>query len=250
MREGPASTPPAIASGPSGAARSAAPRGHRRDHVVAVPLALLFHPDPDPTEQHPAARADLDGYVVTPDRTITLAATTDSPEGLSMLDAVWRTIRAKGIARRRFVLLDDRGRTVVVMTFLPQVSAATLRLTRSALVVPVHATAGSAEVHLLANSQELAEIEHRLASEGADASPPSTVVVPPARETEGLGPEDWAFLGLLGAVGAFDVPDGPTPRLLAELFGLDPEAFARQALAVERGMRSLVTELFAPAEAA
>ncbi len=235
-------------SSPSSGAAPPSPRpSRRRDHVVSIPLARLFVPDPDPTEGHPDARADLDGYVVTPDRTVSLAVTTDSESGLAMLDAVWRSLRTKGIARRRFQLRDDRGRTVYVMTFAPDVSAPTLRLARESLVLPVRTSGGVAEVHLLATPDEAAAIDRKLFRDGSGPVPPSTVAVPPARDTEGLRPEDWAFLGLLSAVGAFEVPDGPTPHLLAELFGLAPDAFADRAREIERGMQILVTDLFAPA---
>jgi len=222
----------------------------RVDRVVTVPLIRLFYPDPDPTESYPKESADIEGYVVTPNRTITIAATATSPGGIDMLDSVWVALRRKGIGRRHMILLDERGRTVSVMTLSVDASDETLRLLRSLLIVPVRAQGGFAEVHFLATPGDLEALEQRIEKDGQSLPPPAAVTVPPARETGALQPEDWAFLGLLSSVGAFDGPEGPTPELVAELLGLDAWAFAEQARSVEHGLEDVVTGLFAPPEPA
>lgn len=238
----------------TGAAPDPDPRGSggsaesRVDRVVSVPLSLLFRPDPDPTELFPGQAADLEGYVMTPDHEVTLAVTASTPEGVEMLDAVWAALRRKGTGRRHMVLLDDRGRTVSVMTLRVDAPDEILRRLRSLLVVPIHARAGWAEVHLLATDEEMEALEGTAQDGWESFSAPSTVTLPPARETRTLQPGDWAFLGLLSSVGALDGPEGPTPELVAELFGVDPDAFAEQARAVERSLQDVVTGLFATPE--
>lgn len=219
---------------------------HRVDRVVSVPLVLVFQPDPDPTERYPGETADIDGYVMAPDHTVTVAATATTPGGLDMLDSVWAVLQRKGVGRRRMILLDDRGRTVFVMTLSVKASDEVLRLLQSMLVVPVHARDGLAEVHFFATADEIETLEREI-EPNVQALPHSpTPTLPLARETGALRPEDWAFLGLLTSIGAFDVPEGPSPKLVAELLGLDPEAFAEKAVAVEHGLGALVTDLFAP----
>jgi len=213
---------------------------------MSVPLIRFFYPDPDPTEEFPKESADVEGYVLAPDRLVTVAAVAGTPKGVEMLDSVWATLRRKGVGRRRLVLLDDRGRTVSVMTVQIPDADDSLRYLRSSLVVPIHARGGFAEVHLLASPEEAEVIAGRIEKDGPALSVPSEVVLPPARETGALVPEDWAFLGLLSCVGAFDGPEGPSPELLAELLGVDPGAFAEKARAVERGLGDVVSGLFAP----
>lgn len=213
---------------------------------MSVPLVRLFYPDPDPTEEYPKESADVEGYIMTPDRSITLAASAATPRAVEMLDAVWALLRRKGVGKRHMLLLDDRGRTVSVMNLHLETSEDTLHFLRSALVVPIHARGGFAEVHLLASSDDAASVVERIIElDGPLPTPPSAVALPTARETGALQPEDWAFLGLLSCVGAFDGPEGPTPELLAELLGVDPDAFAEKARAVERSMQDVVTGLFA-----
>jgi hypothetical protein len=231
-----ASGEPAPARGESG----------RADRVVSVPLILLFFPDSDPTEAYPGESADVEGYFVAPNHTVTVAATATSPRGVEMLDAVWATLRRKGVARRHMLLLDDRGRTVSVMTLRTDASEETLRLLRSLLVVPVHAQSGTAEVHLLATPKEVEVMAERLEKAGKPLPPPSPATLPLAQQTGALRPEDWAFLGLLSSVGALDLVEGPTPELVAELLDTDPGSFAVQARTVERNMQDVVTGLFAP----
>jgi hypothetical protein len=231
---------------PAGAKR-AATRPARVDHVISVPLIRLFYPDPDPTETHPRESADIEGYVVAPDHTITIAATATTPGGVDMLDSVWAALCRKGLGRRHMLLLDERGRTVSVMTLRVGASDETLRFLRSLLVVPVHAGGGFAEVHFLATPGEAEALEEKIAKDEPALPIPAQLWMPPVRETGALQPEDWAFLGLLSSVGAFDGPTGPTPELVADLLGLDAESFAEQAREVERGLEEVVTGLFAPA---
>jgi hypothetical protein len=220
----------------------------RVDRVVSVPLRVFFDPDPDPTKRFPGQCADVEGYVVTPDRTITFAATSSTPGGVEMLDAIWATFRRKGTGRRHMLLLDERGRTVSVMTIRVDLPDETLRLLRALLVVPVRTGGGLAEVHLLATEDEAETIAEKLVTDEQPLRPPTVVTVPPARDTPKMGPGDWAFLGLLSSVGALDGPEGPSPELVAELFGVDPDAFTEQARAVERGIEGIVAGLFASPE--
>ncbi|MGA8303507.1 MAG: hypothetical protein WA691_02000 [Thermoplasmata archaeon] len=221
----------------------------RVDRVVSVPLRVFFDPDPDPTKRFPGQSADVEGYVVTPDHTITFSATASTPEGEEMLDAIWATFRRKGTGRRHMLLLDERGRTVSVMTIRVDLPDETLRLLRSLLVVPVRTGGGQAEIHLLATEAEAETMAEKLGKDKRPLRPPAFVTVPPARVTPKMGPGDWAFLGLLSSVGALDGAEGPTPELVAELFGVDPDAFTEQARAVERGIEGIVTGLFASPEA-
>jgi hypothetical protein len=218
----------------------------RVDRAISVPLLRLFYPDPDPTESYPHETAEVEGYVVAPDQSVTIAATATSPGAVDMLDSVWASLRRRGVGRRHMLLLDDRGRTVSVMTFRVGPPDERLRFLRSTLVVPVRAHGGFAEVHLLASPDEADALVESLAKDGSSVPELSDSTLPPARETRSMQPEDWAFLGLLASVGAFDGPEGPTPELVAELIGTDPEAFAVQARAVERSLQDVVTGLFAP----
>lgn len=224
-----------------------APRGIRRtDHAVSLPLIRLFYPGPDPTEGYQEESADIEGYLVAPDMTITLAATWPTPGGLDMLDSVWAALRRKGAGIRRMLLLDDRGRTVSIMTLQPRIPGDVLGLLRSMLVVPIRTAGGFAEVHLLATSAEFEALMQRIEGDGKPLPSPSAVTMPRAKETGILHPEDWAFLGLLNCVGAFDGPEGPTLELVSKLIGLEPEAFGERATALEGGLGDLVTDLFSP----
>lgn len=235
-------------SRPSRSSESGPYRGARTDRAMSFPLLRLFYPESDPTEQFPTESADIEGYLVTPDSSIVLAATWSTSRGLDMLDSVWTTFERKGVAVRRMMLVDDRGRTVSLMTLRPKIPEDVLRLLRSSLVVPIRTSHGFAEVHLFATPAEFASISHRVEGDGPLVVPPTNVLLPAAKETGVLQAEDWAFLGLLAAVGAFDAPEGPTPELVGRLLGLDAEMFVDRAGAVERGLGSLVTDLFAPSE--
>lgn len=238
---------PSMTENPSAPARAGKGAG-RVERVVSIPLPRLFFPDPDPTERFPEESADIEGYVVAPDHGVTLAATAKTPGGLAMLDCVWAALRRKGVGRRHMTLLNDRGHTVSVMTLHIDSSGEMLRFLRSLLVVPVRAGGGFAEVHLLATPEEIQALQGRIERDAQPLPTPSAVKLPPVKETGALQPEDWAFLGLLSSIGAFDGPEGPTPELVAELLGTDPEAFAEQARAVEHGLEDLVSGLFAPTE--
>lgn len=233
---------------PSRSSAPERPRGPRTDRTMSLPLLRLFYPDPDPTEQFPGESADIEGYVVAPDKSITIAATWATAGGLDMLDAVWASFRRKGIGVRRMMLLDDRGRTVSVMTLHPKIPDDVVRLLRSLLVVPIRASDGFAEVHLFSTRGEFASILQRVEGDAPPLPPPSSALLPAAKETGILQAEDWAFLGLLACVGAFDRPEGPTPELVAELLGLRPEVFNDRAVALEHGLGSLVMDIFASAE--
>jgi hypothetical protein len=215
--------------------------------MIMVPLNRLFYPDPDPTEPFPGESADIEGYHVAPDHTVTLAAVVTSAGGLEMLDSAWAGLCHKGIGRRRMLLLDDRGRTVSVMTIGVESSRETLSLLRTMLVVPVRTHGGFAEVHFVATSEEAEAIEGRLEKGGEPRPNALSATLPPAKETASLQPEDWAFLGFLSSVGAFNGSEGPTPEIVADLLGIDPESFAERACAVESSMEGLVSELFSPA---
>jgi hypothetical protein len=213
--------------------------------VIAVPLNRLFYPEPDPTEPYRAESADIEGYHLAPDHTITIAAVVTSAGGLDMLDSAWAGLRRKGLGRRRMLLLDDRGRTVSVMTIGVESHSRMLDLLRNMLVVPVRTHGGFAEVHFLATPDEVEVLEEQLQSDGQPPPNVTSATLPPSKETGALRPEDWAFLGFLSSVGAFNGPDAPTPELFADLLGIDPESFAKRACAVENAMDGLVSELFA-----
>jgi len=220
----------------------------RLDHVISFPLILLFYPDSDPTEKFPGQSVDLEGYVVGPDRTVTIAATTEGTGALELLDSVWNAIRRKGVGRRHMVVLNERGQTVSVMTLDVAMSEESIRLLRSLLIVPVHARAGVAEVHFLASPEEVEVLEERVEKGGHPLPAPSSITLPPARETGVLEPEDWGFLGLLSSIGAFDESQGFTPELVADLLGVDPVTFVEHARTVEHDLQGLVTGLFAVPE--
>jgi hypothetical protein len=217
----------------------------RVDIPISVPLLQLFIPDPDPTEHYPGQSADLEGYVVTPGNAVTIAATSDGPSGVDLLDSLWASLRRKGIGRRHITVLNDRGRIVSVMTLHFDAPEETVGLLRSLLVVPVHARDGLAEVHLFASPEELEVLAKRIDKGGRSPIPSSAPTLPPARETGALEPEDWAFLGLLSTVGAFDGPEAPSPTSFAELLGIDMATFAERARAVDRGLSDVVAGLFA-----
>ena len=221
----------------------------RADHVMLLPLIRLFYPDPDPTEPYPGEVADIDGYVVAPDRTVTLAVTIQTAEGLDMMDSVWDVLRRKGVGLRRMLVIDDCGRTVSVMTLTMDVPKDLLKLLRSLLVVPVRTHDGFAEVHFFATRDEASALERSVEVGRHPVSTPSVVLLPPAKDTGPMQPEDWAMLGLLSAVGAFNGAEGPDPKLFADLLGIDPETFAEQAYAIERSMSGLVSDIFAPSAA-
>jgi hypothetical protein len=192
----------------------------------------------------PGEAAEIDGYIVAPDQSVTIAATSETPGGLDMIDTVWVELQRRGLGRRRMILLDDRGRTVSVLTLAPPHPTESLELLRSHLLVPIVARDGVAEVHLLATPDEVAELEGKFPAR-EEPPPPGVRSGKSGEAGDGrLDPEDWAFLGLLCSVGAFDGPSGPSARLLAELFGLEPRAFVRRATAVQQGLASMVRDLF------
>jgi len=238
---------PVSAQGARHTARNDEDTGTRRtDRTMFVPLSRLFYPDPDPTDKYPDEVAEIDGYVVAPDRTTTFATTILTEGGFDMLDSVWTALQRKGVGRRRMLVLDDRGRTVSVMTLKLDAPKDLLRLLRSLLVVPVRAHLGFAEIHFFATSDEVSAIEETV-EKGRHPVPPSpTVFLAPAKDTGPLLPEDWAFLGFLSAVGAFNGPEGLSPTLFAEMVGIDLAAFAKQARSIERNMGMLVKDMFAP----
>ena len=225
-------------------------RDRRVERAVEVALDRLFSPEPDPTGAYPDERVDIEGYAVAPDRTITLAVVALSPGALDMLDSAWSVLRRKGVGRRRMVVLDDRGRTVYVMTLAVDASDATLQTLRTIVVVPVHARGGSAEVHFLATVEEASDWEQRLGAAHPRVSETSDAGEPRPKEVDPLRPEDWAFLGLLSSVGAFDSTEGVPPEAVAGLLGMDAEAFADRTEAVEQGLEGLVSGLFTPPRSA
>lgn len=220
----------------------------RSERAISLPVMRLFYPDPDPTEGYPDESADIEGYLVAPDQTVTLAATWSTPASLDMLDSVWAALRRKGVGTRRMLLLDDRGRTVAIMTLQPKIPSDLLGLLRSMLVVPIRASGGFAEIHLYATSSELESLTRRIEGDGQPLPAPSVVRLPGAKDTGILEAEDWAFLGLLNCVGAFDGPEGLTPERVGKLLGVEPGAFSERVAAVENGLGGLVTDLFSPPE--
>lgn len=222
--------------------------GGRADRSVSVPLTRLFSPDPDPTEGYSGQAAEIDGYVVAPGKNVTIAVTTESPGGIDMLDSIWAALRRKGVGVRHLTVLNDRGRIVSLMTLHVDASEEVLRFLQSTLVVPVHTRDGFAEVHFLVTPEELGALQERIGSDGHVSGPDAGGPSPRAREAGTLQPVDWAFLGLLSVVGAFDGPEGPSPALVAEALGLDAFVFAQRARAVEQGLQDVVTGLFSPVQ--
>lgn len=218
----------------------------RDDHVIWVPMDLLFQPGNDPTEAYPGESANVVGYFLAPDQTVTIAVTTESSAGLDLVDSAWNAFRRTGMGLRHLTVINDRGQVVSLITLQLGFSDDLRRLLRTLLVVPLRSKDGVSEVHLFATQEELATLAERIETGGPAPSHPYVASLPPARHTGPLQPEDWAFLGLLSAIGAFDGPEGPSPRLVAEALGVDASAFAEKAQAVERGMEGLVTGLFAP----
>jgi hypothetical protein len=206
----------------------------------------IFYPDPDPTEGYAGESAEIEGYLVAPDKSITLAATWPTPGGLEMLDSVWTALRRKGVGIRRMLLLDDRGRTVSVMTLKAKIPEDLLGVLRSMLVVPIRTSGGFAEVHLFATPAEFERLMKLVEGDGQPLSPPSPILMPGAKDTGILQTEDWAFLALLNCVGAFDGPEGPTPEVVGKLLGIEPETFAERAATLETGLGGLVIDLFSP----
>jgi len=235
-------------SGAQGATRAFSDRARadRVDRAISLPLIRLFYPDADPTEKYPGETAEIEGFLVAPDKSITIAATWKTAGNLDMLDSVWDTFRRKGVGVRRLLLLDDRGRTVSIMTLKPGFPEDVLRLLRSILVVPIRASNGFAEIHFYATPGEFNSLKERIEGDEGPLPAPEIVNLPAARDTGILDAEDWAFLGLLSCVGAFDLEGGPSLELVAQLIGLAPATFTDRTVALERGLGSMVTELFQP----
>lgn len=209
-------------------------------------MDLLFQPGNDPTEGYPGQSAYIAGYFVAPGRTVTIAVTAETNEGIDLVDSVWFALRRKGIGVRHLTVVNDRGQVVSMMTLRLGVADDMLRQLRTLLVVPVRSSDGVAEVHLFATQDELTVLAERIEKGELSRGHPYVVTLPPARQTGQVQPEDWAFIGLLSAIGAFDGPEGPSPRLIAEALGIDVSTFAEKAKAVEHGLEGLVTGLFAP----
>lgn len=237
---------PRLPSGPGptgGGSDPGSPRVSRADHLLSIPLGRLFDPDPDPTREYPGLTADIEGFVTAPGATITIAATAPGPQGADLLDSAWSVLRRKGIGIRHLTVMNDRGRLVSLMTLRIDGAGELGRLLDAALVVPVRAHNGIAEVHLLATPGEIAAIEARVRPDRTSPPEPS-LDPPPAALPPALKPGDWAFLGLLSSVGAFDGSDPPSPQLIADALGIEPRAFAERARAIEGGLAELVTDLF------
>lgn len=220
--------------------------GGRADHAFLIPVTRLFYPEPDPTERFPEQTASVDGYVVGPGRVVTIALAVSTPSGAELLDAVWAALHRKGVGVRQLTVLNDRGRIISLMTVRVDASERMLRALESLLLVPVRTHNGFAEVHLLATPTDLGALKGTLQGEGLASPPPTLVPIPPFHDSGVLIPQDWAFLGLLSSVGAFDGPHAVAPAVLAEALGIDLDAFVERARAAERGLHGLVTGLFGP----
>lgn len=220
--------------------------GARTDHAYLVPIGRLFSPEPDPTEAFPGETTSLEGYVVAPNRVVTLALAVATPASVPLLDAVWAAVRRKGVGLRRLTVLNDRGRVVALITVRLEASERFLSWLESQLLVPVRTRNGLAEVHLLATAEDFDALKRQLRSEPLSPAPATVGSIPPVHDTGALVPQDWAFLGLLSAVGAFDGPEAVRPAVLAEALGIDLEVFAERARTAERGLQGLVQGLFGP----
>ncbi len=217
----------------------------RTDHAFLIPVTRLFHPETDPTEEFPDQTATVEGYVVAPGQLVTIALAVPHASGGELLEAVWGALRRKGIGVRQVTVLNDRGRIVSLMTLRLGASSEVLALAESLLLMPVRARNGLAEVHLLATSSNFAALQRRIESAGTASAPVPAGSYPPVNDTGSLIPQDWAFLGLLSAVGAFDGQETAAPVVLAEALGINLDVFVERARAAELGLSGLVSDLFA-----
>lgn len=256
LREGSETKPSSRSTAPSGPNRRGTgdprlpdPSERRSDHAYLVPTTRIFFPETDPTEQFPDRAANVEGYVVAPGSIVTLAVAVSDPQGIDLLDSIWAAVKHRGWGIRQLTILNDRGRVVSLMTLHANIPEETVRLLQSLLLVPVRLRNGLAEIHFLATPEDFAALGKRIKDDGLTSGHAPVTPARPVRDAGALIPQDWAFLGLLSIVGAFDGPEGLRPGLLAEALGIDAGVFAERVRAVERGLNGLVTGLFAPVEA-
>jgi hypothetical protein len=222
--------------------------GERVDHAFLVPVRRLFQPEADPTEEFPDQTASAEGYLVAPGALLTIALSVSDSAGTELLEAVWGALRRKGIGLRQTTVLNDRGRVVSLMTVRLGTAPELVALAESQLLMPIRARNGFAEVHLLATSSDFDALRGRLATPGAAPVPAVASSIPPVHDVGALVPQDWAFLGLLSAVGAFDGAETAAPAVLADALGIDLQLFVERARAAELGLSGLVTDLFGAGE--
>ena len=218
------------------------------ESVLIVPLAPVFAPASDPSAQHPDDSAEVEGYVVSPDHLVTVALASSGAGAAEFLEAIWSALEERGIADRRWSRTDDQGRSVAVVSVRVPDAQAVGELLRRSLVLPVRVRAGFAEVHLLAGANETRSLDRELRRLGV--APSAIASGDPARAGTGAGlaAEDWALMGLLQAVGVFDPRDAPHQSVVAEVIGVPPAYLDGRVRAIEQGLQSLVTTLFAPVE--
>jgi hypothetical protein len=218
----------------------------RTDFEFNVSTERLFQPEADPTQQFPHQDVELVGYVAAPRRVFTVGICSKLPDGPNLLDELWSSLKRRGIGRRRIVLLDERGRMITVLSVQLDVADEMIEQLESMLVVPVRIRNGSARVHLRGTTTDLSRLHRAMTSGTLD----SARYAGRARDPGVLDPREWAFLGLLSSVGAFEGAEGPSPELVADLLGIDRPTFVALARAVERGLSHIVKDLFAPSAGA
>jgi hypothetical protein len=239
MAESPRPTVPSAV--PSAAAGSA-------ESVLIVPLGPVFAPIPDPSARHPDESADVEGYLVAPDRRVSVALASGGAEAQELLDAVWCALEDRGVAERRWTRTDEQGRTVAVVSFRVPVAEGVGELLRRSLVLPVRVRAGFAEVHLLADPNETRTLDRELRRLGVVPAAIAPSEGGRAVRDRGLSAEDWGLMGLLQAVGVFDPREAPRQSVVAEVIGVPPEYLDDRVKGIERGLSSLVSTLFAPVD--
>jgi hypothetical protein len=227
-------------TGPSRASPTPAVPG-RREAVLTIPLPPI--PRVAGTMTY-GALAEIEGYDLAPDRTITVAVSGSGAVATAFLESVWTLIQERRLGRLRSVRTDERGRTVAVLSVHLPEDVELGHLLGSIAVVPARLGPATAEVRVLASPHEMQRLTVALEEEGL---PPSAVVVEravqPAEASE-LAPEDWAFLGLLVAIGAFEGRRVSTASAIAERLDLDPGYLAERIRTLGNGMRRLVAAVF------
>lgn len=193
----------------------------------------------------PTAR--VAGYLAEPPGRYTVAVSLGDSEELPRVDPIWEQLVRRRLALTRSLHLDERGRAVLVLTVTPGLPEALDALARETLVLPVRTLAGGAELEVEATEPELEQLEHGLRAIGIAISSRERIEGP---ASPGPAPmltnEDWAFLGLIEASGAYDGPGSLDEETVIARLGVDPHAFRSRRTAVEHGLRGLVSEIFGP----
>lgn len=216
------------------------------ESVLIVPLGAVFAPARDPSIQHPDEAADVEGYLLAPDRRLSVALAAGGAGAGALLEELWSSLEERQVGERRWTRTDDQGRRIAVLTVRLPDGARASELLRRTLVLPVRVRAGFAEVHLLADPADALALQEELAHLGARPSSISPGGPASTARGGGLTAEDWALMGLLQAVGVFDPRDAPGSTAVADVVGVPASLLAERVRSLEEGLRELVSTLFAP----